>query len=50
MNRNIFMVLVAAFSLHAADHKLKVTPETIAWGYYWAGAKPVLTVKSGDTV
>jgi acetamidase/formamidase len=40
----------AAITLQAADHKIKVTPETIAWGYYWAGAKPVLTVKSGDTV
>jgi acetamidase/formamidase len=26
------------------------TPSTIAWGYYSARAKPVLTVKSGDTV
>ena len=26
------------------------TPTTVAWGYYWAGAKPVLTVHSGDTV
>ncbi len=50
MNRLFLSVLLAAFSLHAADYKLKVTPETIAWGYYWAGAKPVLTVKSGDTV
>ena len=50
MTRNFLIVLIAAVSLHAADHKLKVTPETIAWGYYWAGAKPVLTVKSGDTV
>jgi acetamidase/formamidase len=34
----------------AADHVLKVTPQTIAWGYYWSAAKPVLTVRSGDTV
>jgi acetamidase/formamidase len=34
----------------AADHVLKVTPQTIAWGYYWSAAKPVLTIKSGDTV
>lgn len=26
------------------------TPTTVAWGYYSARAKPVLTVKSGDTV
>jgi len=29
---------------------LKATPSTVAWGYYDAKAKPVLTVKSGDTV
>jgi len=49
MIRTLVLFLAAAL-LHAADYKLKVTPETIAWGYYWAGAKPVLTVKSGDTV
>ena len=36
--------------LPAADYTLKVTPQTIAWGYYWSAAKPVLTVRSGDTV
>jgi acetamidase/formamidase len=25
-------------------------PATVAWGYYWSKAKPVLTVHSGDTV
>ncbi len=29
---------------------LKSTPDTIEWGHYSADAKPVLTVKSGDTV
>ena len=29
---------------------LKPTPSTVAWGYYDAQAKPVLRVKSGDTV
>jgi acetamidase/formamidase len=29
---------------------LAATPSTVAWGYYWAKAKPVLTVHSGDTV
>src|SRR5579862_3707220 len=37
-------------ALPAADHVLRVTPQTIAWGYYWSGAKPVLTIHSGDTV
>jgi acetamidase/formamidase len=29
---------------------LLATPQTVAWGYYSAKAKPVLTVHSGDTV
>ncbi|MGD0369756.1 MAG: acetamidase/formamidase family protein, partial [Acidobacteriaceae bacterium] len=29
---------------------LNATPATVAWGYYWSKAKPVLTVHSGDTV
>jgi acetamidase/formamidase len=36
-----------------ADHKthvLKATPKTVSWGYYDAGAKPVLRIKSGDSV
>ena len=36
--------------LPAADLALKVTPQTIAWGYYWSAAKPVLTIHSGDVV
>ena len=31
-------------------YTLKVTPATVAWGNYDAAAKPVLTIKSGDTV
>ncbi len=34
----------------AAQQTLLATPETVAWGYYSAKAKPVLTVKSGDSV
>src|SRR5215471_20804311 len=48
--RPIALTLLAALSGAAADHKLKVTPSTVAWGYYWSQAKPVLTIKSGDTV
>jgi acetamidase/formamidase len=49
MNRLLLLVLAAA-TLSAAEYKLKAAPETTAWGYYWAGAKPVLTIRSGDTV
>src|SRR6202034_2710767 len=50
MIRAILFVALSAQLLPAADHLLKVSPETLAWGYYWAGAKPVLTVQSGDVV
>ena len=31
-------------------HQLIATPETVAWGYYDAASKPVLTIDSGDIV
>ncbi len=31
-------------------HRLPVTPATVAYGYYWAQAKPVLRIASGDIV
>jgi acetamidase/formamidase len=47
-------VLAVAFlvpcSAALAQQTLDASPATIAWGYYWFHAKPVLTVKSGDTV
>src|SRR6185295_2472544 len=29
-------------------HRLEATPSTVAYGYYWSEAKPVLRVASGD--
>src|SRR5690349_14247289 len=46
----LLLVLAAACCGHAADYQLKASPSTVAWGYYWSAAKPVLTVKSGDRV
>src|SRR5579863_9474722 len=46
----LLLFLAVSSLLPAADYTLKVTPQNIAWGYYWSAAKPVLTVKSGDTV
>jgi acetamidase/formamidase len=45
-------LLVASGQLLPAQqtYTLLATPKTVAWGYYWAGAKPALTVHSGDTV
>lgn len=33
-----------------AQHSLHVSPSTVQWGYFTADAKPVLTVRSGETV
>jgi len=46
------LLAVLAFAAPAAaeTYELKATPQTVAWGNYDATAKPVLTVKSGDTV
>ncbi|HEY5328553.1 MAG TPA: acetamidase/formamidase family protein [Acidobacteriaceae bacterium] len=46
-------LLLAAICASAAaqtTHTLLATPTTVAWGYYAYTAKPVLTIKSGDTV
>ena len=40
----------SAASAQQPPQTLLATPTTVAWGYYSARAKPVLTVKSGDTV
>jgi len=45
-----FLCFTALALAHAADYQLKATPSTVAWGYYWSAAKPVLHIKSGDTV
>src|SRR5689334_891004 len=31
-------------------HRLEATPATVAYGYYWADAKPVLRIQSGDII
>jgi acetamidase/formamidase len=33
-----------------AMHRLEVTPSTVAYGYYWSEAAPVLRIASGDIV
>jgi acetamidase/formamidase len=47
------LTLAAAFlagSASAATIDLPATPQTVAWGHYDATSKPVLTIRSGDTV
>jgi acetamidase/formamidase len=43
------LVLVPASTV-LAQHTVRVSPETIQWGYYAADSKPVLTVKPGELV
>jgi acetamidase/formamidase len=31
-------------------HRLEATPQSVAYGYYWADAKPVLRIGSGDII
>src|SRR5262245_65570679 len=31
-------------------HRLEATPSTVAYGYYWSEAKPVLRIASGDVL
>ena len=54
MRLPFLLAATALFSASAAtaqsSQTLLATPGTVAWGYYSAHAKPVLTVHSGDTV
>ena len=50
MIRFLTLLLAPLSIASAADHQLKPTPTTVAWGYYYAAAAPALHVKSGDTV
>jgi acetamidase/formamidase len=44
------LIFALAAPTFAAEYELKASPSTVAWGYYWSQAKPVLRIKSGDTV
>src|SRR4029453_19034080 len=32
------------------SHRLEATPQSVAYGYYWSEAKPVLRISSGDII
>ncbi len=52
--RCLWVLVMAVFTSIAAAQAgpafLPAGPSTVAWGYYWSKAKPVLTVHSGETV
>src|SRR4051794_17611816 len=41
---------MAVPGIKTKSHKLDASPETVHWGFFDAGLKPVLVVESGDTV
>jgi acetamidase/formamidase len=41
---------LAAQSAQPKTHRLLATPDTVAYGYYWAEAKPALRIPSGDII
>lgn len=41
---------VSAQQAKPTTHRLEATPQTVAYGYYWSEAKPVLRIKSGDII
>jgi acetamidase/formamidase len=51
-----FLLILFAAALGAQPrsspktHRLEATPNTVAYGYYWSEAKPVLRIASGDII
>ena len=45
-----FSVTLAAQTTAPKTHRLEATPATVAYGYYWADAPPVLRIASGDII
>lgn len=43
-------LLLPAIASAQQSYDLPATPRTVAWGYYWSHAAPVLRIKSGDRV
>jgi acetamidase/formamidase len=48
------LTILASFAVATSQaprtHRLEATPETVAYGYYWSEAKPVLRIASGDII
>jgi acetamidase/formamidase len=59
MNTATFLFSISALSVTTSafaaghtpkTHRLEATPATVAYGYYWSDAKPVLSIASGDII
>jgi acetamidase/formamidase len=52
LRSSLLAVLIAAVAYADAPkvHRLEATPATVAYGYYWSEAQPVLRIASGDII
>ena len=53
--RSVAIVVALGVTLTAQigspkTHRLEATPATVAYGYYWSDAKPVLRIPSGNII
>src|SRR4026209_564823 len=46
----LFAVSAAGQPSNPKTHRLEATQPTVAYGYYWSEAKPVLRITSGDII
>jgi acetamidase/formamidase len=46
----VFVATLSAFAHPPKTRRLEATPATVAYGYYWADAPPVLRIDSGDII
>src|ERR1700734_4392413 len=46
----ISLAAASAIAQSPKTHRLEATPATVAYGYYWSEAPPVLRIDSGDII
>jgi acetamidase/formamidase len=46
----IALLTVQPIEAASKTHRLEATPGTVAYGYYWSEAQPVLRIESGDII
>jgi acetamidase/formamidase len=44
------VMALAGQNVTSKTHRLEATPSTVAYGYYWAEAKPAVRIASGDII
>src|SRR5687767_15898202 len=44
------LAILTPVTARQRTHRLEATPSTVAYGYYWSEATPVLRIASGDII